>query len=201
VNRRFSVRGRARIIEASGMSASRFPHLPPGRNPGRQTLRTRVSFPFWEAAAGLVCLFWAYSHRRRRRPPSLRLRLRGATLTVDREEARRGEELSVTLTLARPHREQVEVGIVCIELYDYAARAQTRAAPIVVRQTREGTAHQEWRPIERAAGDRTFTFELPRDAPYSYEGECVSYARRVSARVVRKLRADARLDRPVWVLP
>jgi hypothetical protein len=86
------------------------------------------------------------------------------------------------------------VGLVCIERYDYLTRVQHRGGTTVVRRTAESTAHEEWRP-----GAPTLTFEIPRDAPYSYEGECVSYAWRVSARVVRKLRSDPRLDHAIWV--
>ena len=35
----------------------------------------------------------------------------------------------------------------------------------------------------------------------SYEGDCLSYGWRVSARRVRRLRADPRTDHPIWVRP
>jgi hypothetical protein len=207
-------------------AAGSFPHLPPGREPGAQSLRNRTGAPLLEAFVGLVglamlaagvfvaaggrgprfdrreealggaffalvgllCAGWAYAQRRRSRPR----RLRGATLAVDRDEPRRGETLSVTLSHEAD--EQLEVGLVCIERYDYLTRVQHRGGTTVVRRTAESAAHEEWRP-----GAATLTFEIPRDAPYSYEGECVSYAWRVSARVVRKLRSDPRLDHAIWV--
>jgi len=51
------------------------------------------------------------------------------------------------------------------------------------------------------AGEQVLTFEIPRELPCSYEGDCLSYAWRVSARLVRKLRTDPRIDHPIWVSP
>jgi len=156
------------------------------------------------ASMGLVCALWAYSQLRKHRPPSLANHMPGSALAVDRDDARRGEKLSVTLTLASSggaDDEPLEVGVVCVERYDYQATAQTRAGLIFIRQTREANAYEDWRQVERTAGDQSVDFELPRDVPYSYEGDCVSYAWRVSARVARKLRSDPRIDHAVWVLP
>ena len=221
---------------------SKFAHIPPGHDPGPQTLRTEVGFPLWGwftgvvgtgmfvsgvfvavggrgskfdpleealggtffALIGLMCALWGYSQLRKHRPPSLANRMPGAALAVDRDDARRGEKLTVTLTVPRsgsPEDQPLEVGVVCVERYDYQATAQTRAGLIFIRQTREANAHEDWRQVERTAGDQTVDFELPRDVPYSYEGDCVSYAWRVSARVARKLRSDPRIDHAVWVLP
>jgi hypothetical protein len=59
------------------------------------------------------------------------------------------------------------------------------------------------RPCHECAGVvvHSATFRLPSDVPYSYEGSCLSYAWRISARAVRRLRRDARLDEPLWVEP
>lgn len=223
---------------------SKFAHIPPGHDPGPQTLRNQGGSTLWEwftafvgsgmvigglfvaaggrgpkfnpweegiggivfAFFGAVCVAWAYSLRRKRRPLRLADRLPGAALAVDRDDARRGDKLSVTLTLANSgganeEPESLEVGLVCVEIYDYQVVAQTRAGPIYVRQTGEANAHENWQQVERAAGAQTVDFELPRDAPYSYEGDCVSYAWRVSARVARRMRSDPRLDHAVWVRP
>jgi hypothetical protein len=218
-------------------STASFPHLPPGREPGAQSMRNRTGSPLLEgfvglvgvgmlvagvfvaaggrgprfdrreealggaffALIGLVCAGWAYSQRRSRRPLRLPKRLRGTTLAVERDEPRRGEELSVSLSLTKGAVEQLEVGLVCVERYDYLTRVQHRGGTTVLRRTAEATAHEEWQAIEPAAGERTLSFEIPRDTPYSYEGECVSYAWRISARVVRRLRSDPRIDHPLWV--
>ena len=221
---------------------SKFAHIPPGHEPGPQTLRNQGGSTLLEWFVGLVgtgmflsgvfvaaggrgskfnpreeliggtifaffgavCALWAYSLRRKRRPLSLADRLPGAALAVERDDARRGEKLLVTLTLASSgsaEADPLEVGLVCVEIYDYQVIAQTRAGPVYVRQTREDNAYEDWRQVVRTAGDQAVEFELPRDAPYSYEGDCVSYAWRVSARVARKLRSDPRMDHAVWVLP
>jgi hypothetical protein len=220
----------------------KFAHIPPGHDPGPQTLRNQGGSTFLEWFVGLVgtgmfvsgvfvaaggrgskfnpreeliggaifaffgavCALWAYSVRRKRRPLSLADRLPGAALAVDRDEARRGEKLSVTLTLASSGStgdEPLEVGLVCVEIYDYQVVAQTRAGRVYVRQTGEANAHEDWRQVERTTGDQSVEFELPLEVPYSYEGDCVSYAWRVSARVARKLRSDPRIDHAVWVRP
>ncbi|MDQ2909775.1 MAG: hypothetical protein M3R26_01625 [Actinomycetota bacterium] len=72
---------------------------------------------------------------------------------------------------------------------------------ITIRQTGEATAYEHWEPVEPAAGEQTVALAIPPGAPYSYEGDCVSYAWRVSARRVRRLQPDQRLDHPVWVSP
>lgn len=215
---------------------SEFPHLPPGHEPGAQSLRNRTGWPFWAwftgivgigmviggiflaaggrgpafnpweegiggsvfAFFGLVCAVWAYSLRQRTEPRHLRLP--GVDLTVDRDEAHRGDELTATFTHAQGV-EDVELGLVCLERWDYEARSRTRYGSVVIRQTGEAHAYEHWQPVESAAGEQTVTFRIPKDAPQSYEGECVSYAWRVSARAVRRLRPDPRIDHPVWVLP
>lgn len=223
-------------------SSRAFAHLPPGHDPGVQSLRNRYAFPFWEWAVGLVgagmaiagvfvaaggrgpefdrteealggaffaafgflCVGLVYWTLRKRLPLSLGKRLPGTALGVERDEARRGEELRVTVTLsARAARtdDPLEGGLLCIERYDYTAHAQTKAGPIALRQTRDATAYEQWLPLEHAAGDQSFLLEIPTTAPYSYEGDCVSYAWRVSARVVRNLRSDPRIDHPIWVRP
>jgi hypothetical protein len=78
---------------------------------------------------------------------------------------------------------------------------QVRGVTTVRRQTAEATVFEEWHPVPAGVCEQTFALRVPRGAPYSYEGACVSFAWRVSARAARRLRADARLDRPIWVEP
>ena len=147
---------------------------------------------------GLFRVLTGNWQRRKRKPLRLRDRLRGVNLGVERNEARRGDGLSVTLTHAEGA-DDLEVGLVCSELYDYVARAQTKGGTINILQTGQATAYEQWHAIEPGAGEQTLTIEIPRDAPYSYEGDCVSYAWRVSARRVRMLRSDPRIDVPICV--
>jgi hypothetical protein len=216
--------------------------VPPGREPGAQSIRNEGGFRLWEwitgvvgtgmvaggiflavggrgpsfnpveegiggsvfAFFGLVCVVQAYRWHREHQPLRLTKRLPGVALAVDRNTARRGDRLSLTLTLssrASRRADHLEVGLVCTELYDYQVQAQTRMGPINVRQTGQARAHEHWQPIDSMQGRRTFSFDVPVDAPYSYEGDCVSFAWRASVREVRQLRYDPRLDVPVWVLP
>ena len=110
--------------------------------------------------------------------------------------------LSVTFT-GRGSEQSLEVGLVCVEKDDRQVRvhSQSAGAGAPVRQTTTATVYEEWQPAQTATGGQTFTFQVPRDAPYSYEGDCISFAWRVSARAVRRLRKDPRLDRPIWVEP
>lgn len=213
-----------------------FPHLPAGREPGGQSLRTRqrVSLlaPFvaivgtamsaagvWIAAGGrgqgfdrqeelyggiffaaigLLCVFGGYvmwGRGRAKRHP----RLRGTTLTVDGDDLRRGGEISVTYTGPQTNEGRLEVGIACDERYDTEVRTYTKFGGTVVRQTNAATVHEQWRPVPGGAVEQTLTIQVPDGVPYSYEGECVSYAWRVSARAVRPYRPDARHDEPIWV--
>lgn len=146
---------------------------------------------------GAVCVYgaWVMYSGSRAAGPS---RLRGSSLAVQPDELRRGEELSVTFTGRGSEDDQLEVGLVCVERFDQQVRVYNRGASTVVRQTAEATVHQEWRPVE-PVGERTFSFQIPSEAPYSYEGECVSYVWQVSARAVKRLRKDPRLDHPIWV--
>jgi hypothetical protein len=213
-----------------------FPHLPPGHEPGIQSLRNRVGIPFWEilsaivgvgmllggtfvaaggrgpafdrteelwgglflAVVGLIVALWAYFQFRSRKPISLSGRLPGTRLLVDRQETRRGDELTATLDMARP-RDGLEVGIVCVERYDYLASGSVKGARFAIRQSRDAIAFEDWQPVEPIASEHRYTFAIPHDAPYSWEGECVTFAWRVSARVARKLRSDPRIDSPIWV--
>ena len=152
------------------------------------------------AAMGLLCLFVALSMieggRPRRRP-----RLRGATLSVSAGTLRRGQGVSVTYTGRRPRRDRVDVGLACDERFDVETQVSVRGVRTTARQVGEATVYEAWQPVPQGAGEQTFTFDVPIDAPYSYEGDCVSYAWRVSAREARRLRSDARLDEPIWVDP
>jgi hypothetical protein len=215
-----------------------FPHLPPGHEPGAQSLRNRMGLPllwwfvgivgigmflggvfivaggrgpgfnFWEeriggtvfGGMGLFCAGVAYWQYRLVRPVGLSSRLRGVNLAVERDDVRRGEVVTVTLDHPQSAKD-LEVGLVCVEAYDLQSRTQTKAGVITVRQTSRANAYEHWQGVEPAAGEQTFSLEIPSDAPYSYEGDCISFAWRVSARRVRTMRADPRVDHPIWVQP
>jgi hypothetical protein len=152
------------------------------------------------AAIGLLCVYGAFviwgKGQPKRHP-----RLRGTTLLVNDDTLRRGEEVSVTFRGGRTNEDRLEVGLACDERSDTQVRIFVRGASTVRRQTAEATVHEQWQAVPPGAGEQVFRFQVPVDAPYSYEGDCVSYAWKVSARAVRRLGKDARLDQPIWVLP
>ena len=123
--------------------------------------------------------------------------LRGLTLSPLGEEARRGGELELVVRGRPSGVEHLEVGLVCVERVDTEVRTQHA----VRRETVETTVAEEWQAVPAGADPHTVRFDVPPDAPYSYEGDCVSFAWRVSARAPRRARPDERADEPIWVEP
>nr|MDQ3822162.1 hypothetical protein [Actinomycetota bacterium] len=152
------------------------------------------------AAAGLLCVYGAFVIREAGRPKR-HPRLRATRLSVAVDRLRRGDEVTVTFAGRRRHDDRLELGIACDERYDAEARVYMRGAATVVRQTGQATVHEEWRAVPPGASEHSLAFVVPAEAPYSYEGSCLSYAWRISARAVRPLRPDARVDEPIWVDP
>jgi hypothetical protein len=213
----------------SATPETRYPHLPPGREPGPQSRRSRqgsriavvlvgiigvgflvgavfavaagvaVLAAFFVAmAAGMGALTW-WLHRRAN--PS---GLPNLELTTDGDEKRRGDSVTVTVRIGSPDGldvERLELGLICTESFDYEQVTRSRNGTQRSRQTRQVTAHEDWREVDRRAPEQAISFEIPGQAPFSFEGDCVSYAWRVSAREPRSRRMDRRVDRPIWVLP
>jgi hypothetical protein len=151
------------------------------------------------AAGGLLCMYGAFAVWRRGQAKRHR-RLRGTKLAVSGGPIRRGDEVSVTIARRRTD-DLVEVGLACDERYDVEVPVTVKGASSVMRQTAVATIHEQWQTVPADARDGVFQFSLPVDLPYSYEGDCVSYAWRVAARAAKPLRKDARLDQPIWVEP
>jgi hypothetical protein len=151
------------------------------------------------AAGGLLCMYGAFAIWGRGQAKRHR-RLRGTKLSVNGGPIRRGDEVSVTVTRRRAG-DPIEVGLACDERYDVEVPVTVKGASTVMRQTAVATIHEHWQTVPTGARDGVFQLSLPVDLPYSYEGGCVSYAWRVSARAAKPLRKDARLDQPIWVEP
>jgi hypothetical protein len=123
---------------------------------------------------------------------------------ADQLDVRRGEELEAELTIFDPEDagERIEVGLVCVERYDRPESRRTEDGTAVeVRGIGEQVAYEAWVPAWRTEEPQTVAFHVPPDAPYSYEGECLSFAWRVSARERGRSDECRSLDDPVWVLP
>jgi len=130
-------------------------------------------------------------------------------LRANSDEPRRGEELHVTLSVSDPsaaERQRLEVGLTCIERWDY--RNQSRSSSSVGsartqsrRVTSSDTVFEEWVPAERSSVGESITFRIPPDAPFSHEGDCLSFSWMLSAREHVERGIDNVLDHPIWVRP
>lgn len=118
---------------------------------------------------------------------------------VDRSELRRGGDVVATLSVRDPAAVagELQLGLVCVERYD-EQRGGSGPRSVSYRATTEGTVAEQWVPVEVGAV-LSRTFSIPPAGIVSYEGECLSYAWRVSGREVRAHRRDRRVDAPIWV--
>ncbi len=126
------------------------------------------------------------------------------------DEPRRGEELVVSLTVVDPSKlkgDRLEVGLECIERYDYRQQQSNSGSSVGSagsssrRVTRRATVFERWLPAQRSVASETFTFHIPPDAPFSHEGDCLSFSWMLTAREHVAHGIDTRLDHPLWVRP
>jgi hypothetical protein len=137
----------------------------------------------------------ALAIRRQLRPTAVA----GVRVTAAPALARRGGIVTVR---AESMRDQLEVGVVCVECQ---VSQQTLFGPdgdaVDLGVEERAIAYEAWRPVERPAhgGERAQDFIVPRDAPFSYEGENVRFEWYAAARSRdgRGLKAKT----PVWILP
>jgi hypothetical protein len=133
-------------------------------------------------------------------------RVRGAKPAFDLAarpiEARRGQELEAAIRIGDPSAAagDIEIGLVCTAHYD---RWTQSSGPDTSRRrvTAQGIAYEDWREVPAALGSQQVRFAIPPDAPFSHEGECLSFAWRVTARTHAAMARDPRHDVPLWVAP
>lgn len=115
-------------------------------------------------------------------------------------ELRRGEEVEAELIV---YEDLVpgglEVGVVCVERYDHPT-VRGDEVDKHARATTESVAYERWIPARASEDDQSFRFRIPPRGPYSHEGEVLSFAWRVSARMSGSV-DDGASDDPIWVLP
>jgi len=130
-------------------------------------------------------------------------RARGVELEVERGEVRRGDQLPVTLRInsAEIGQRQLQVGLVCTRYGDVKKVGYNQYGSYEHRVTEPTNVVEDWRDVAAGGATQSFTFTIPADGPFSYEGDTVSYAYRVSAREPTRLRADPHRDVPIWVAP
>ena len=113
-------------------------------------------------------------------------------------ELHRGEEVDAELTVHDLDEldGRLEVGLVCVERYDHPPAAGGDGSTAPERATAEHVAYERWLPAWRTDEPQSFAFRVPTDAPYSYEGECLSFAWRVAAREPERDREGGERRRP-----
>ena len=132
----------------------------------------------------------------------LRRRLtRGLQVGASDQEVRRGEEVEALVTISSARGlGDIEVGLVCTEYYAlYSEGVSTDDSG--GRATTYAIAHEAWLPIESAPGAQSVRLTIPPEAPFSYEGDCLSFRWEVVARGRRRRRLDAQAKHEISVLP
>ena len=155
-----------------------------------------VAVGLWALVVGLpVAGYLVYQRRVRRTAPP------GVGLAVSQGLLRRGETVEATVTVDRPPTsgERLEVGLVCTVFHDQLVVSRDSQGHTNRRRATQRTELlADWRPV--SASER-FAFTIPPPAPFSHDGECISFAWRVSVRKPSELARDPAIDVPLWVAP
>lgn len=105
---------------------------------------------------------------------------------------RRGDQVEAVVTISQPRGlGRLDVGLVCTESYDYEHTWTDRHGTHTSRETAHEVAHEAWQAVESGVGEQSFRFLVPPDAPFSYNGECLSFKWEVVAVGRRRRRLDA----------
>jgi hypothetical protein len=119
----------------------------------------------------------------------------------NQQEMRRGEDVEAVVTISSAQGlADLDVGLVCTEYYAHYSEG-IGPHDAGGRATTYAIAHETWLPIESAPGVQSVRFTIPPDAPFSYEGDCLTFRWEVVARGRRKRRLDAQARHEISVLP
>ena len=125
---------------------------------------------------------------------------KGLEVRVDQPEVRRGEEIEALVVVVEPEGlGELEAGLVCTEHYDEEVHTGSDTGPS--RMTCKAVEHEAWQPLPSIAGEHSVRFAIPADAPFSYEGSCLSFTWEVVARGRRERKLDARASQDITVRP
>jgi hypothetical protein len=126
-------------------------------------------------------------------------RTRGLQVAGGEHGARRGEEVEALVTISSSRGlGSIEVGLRCTEYYD---EESTDSEGDTSRATVEDIAHEDWQPIENVTGVQSVRLAIPADAPFSYEGACLSFKWQLVARGHKSRGLDAQAKHELSVLP
>ena len=127
----------------------------------------------------------------------------GLEIGASMGEVRRGEEFEVLVTV--PSNSKligIDVGLVCTELYDEeSSHTDSDGHSHTSRQTSRAIAYEAWLPVEIATGVQGVRLSIPAEAPFTYEGECLSFEWEIVARGRRRRGIDLEAGRKLAVLP
>ncbi len=125
---------------------------------------------------------------------------KGLEVRVDQPEVRRGEEIEALVVVAEPEGlGELEAGLVCTEHYD--EEVHTGSDSGTSRMTCDAVEHEAWQPLPSMAGEHSVRLAVPANAPFSYEGSCLSFRWEVVARGRRDRKLDARASQEISVRP
>jgi hypothetical protein len=178
-----------------------FPHLPPGRPPGPQSLRRRddptkrfdgvslyglgpVGLVF---GAGQAALQWRAAQAGEE-----------IDVTVAEPEVRRGGQARAVVAPGIHARggAPLAIRIVCAESHDWVRRSKNHTS----RGTADTVVYEQRLELP-AEAEREVLFDVPASAPFSHEGEALSYSWRIEARQNVERGVDRIAFAPIWVLP
>ncbi|MEX2193871.1 MAG: hypothetical protein WD844_01175 [Thermoleophilaceae bacterium] len=153
--------------------------------------------PWWAGIGGGVLAVAAFgaAHVARRRGG------RRLLISLAAPAVRRGERVSVRLDLARGagETEALEVGLVCGVRYAVREYRRRAGGDRDLRRTiKRDTAYEAFKP---ATPGQPVELVVPREMPYSHEGQELGFTWRVVARDARALRPDPSADVALQVLP
>lgn len=123
---------------------------------------------------------------------------------ADPVELRRGDKVRATLRVTDPGRidGRLQLGLVCTAFHDVKVESTDgRGNRTEHRKTKPTEVVKDWHDLDAGTADTAIEFTVPADAAFSYEGDTISWAWRVSARVQREHRSDPHNDVPIWVSP
>lgn len=110
----------------------------------------------------------------------------------------RGGELDAVVTLSDvAGLQDVQVGLFCTERYAVQMHTDNGSR----QGTCWATAYERWVPMATTPGVQTVRLRVPPEAPFSYEGDILSFRWEIIARGRRRRRLDAQATCPLSVLP
>jgi hypothetical protein len=104
-------------------------------------------------------------------------RTKGFDISISNPQIRRGDDIEVLVTITGSARvEEAKVGLMCTECYAEKVPDDDPESDFgTTRQTSEAIAHEDWTPVDSAPGVHSVRLRIPLEAPFSYEGDCLSF--------------------------